>query len=1512
MDTWNVAKNIAIALGKNKIDEISNKYLGKRVFYGTETKPQEPAPPEVPWYIQTTTPFTSEVPGIKTALEAKYTPLQDVIDIYTGIQRGGKPESEVKPLTAKDSWLTGYTENVYRTGVKGIIVLRKAFGTKSPDEIVLLSNKERELGRKLSDEEVNKIIDDYRGPLSKEANAGYAFDVFNQAVIQPLWGSLKIGVLTPRLNKKLYDDLTPEQKQELLRGSFVGGKQITLNEILDIKEKDNPILYQVMRFGDFLPSVFAPTGASKVSRLLGGGELAETAFGGMRLSKEAELRLAREGSEIAKYVDEFKKGGGQLSDGAENFIKDNFQTKEEFNQFLNSKFAGKEDELNTLDDYIQEQVKRSKPQEPGVLQRGSKLLEWYQTNFEDSVQPLRNLIKQAVKKGLEITRANDVLFQIDNVKRAREIANAFMDEQGLTSVVQKLKSWKEYDLFGEYLKAKRSLAEFAQQGPDGKTYEELFGRNYEKDKQIISNYSSRFEGLSNEFREYFRKVAQYMRDASLIDDKQLKGLNEKIDYAPLQRVFDEIENIRGWESGKAGLANISKESVIKKFIGSRRGIVNPIDSAIEMTYRAIREAEVNKASQMIIQMVKDGVLPGTVARDADTVLRRISLSQKISEYVKEIKSLTRKISNRAGWARKLQTELNRLNKKGYDIFSKRTGEADVYVDELAQGRIDKLFASKDKWFEVLLQDVYSDVSPLLDKFAKEFFDTKMTPKQKRDFIRNMSKQQFTDLMNSVVDLPYGQYKRFYNNVLKKNEKLTQVAQEIQNLRDGRELNQVVNNLIKLDPEELQNIRAVLDKKTPILNGLVDEISRLTDNLKEIKEYVRNLRDDLAGLQDVNTKYEGTINGLKNGIKETVIMDRAVTDAVRGLNIEKLNVLNKILKTSIRVAKFAFTGGNVPFVVADTIRNEWQAVLWAKRGLRDSIVNPINLFQTLYEMAGKSDTYMDFLRSGGGETISTAGKETTQTVGKMMASKNLLSKVGYVITNPKEWFGFIEDALASPQAMQKFNFYRTYRKNLIKEGYSVVDADYLATQKSREVLTNFYRSGNIGKVLDSVFVYFNAGIQGAVSLRRLALEDPKKFAIGFTTFFAVPEIVTTLWNISDPERKKAYDVIPEGDKERNFIIVPENPIYDEKTGYPFVISIPKPLGLNNLINPVRKFTLGTYGYNKETAMGIFNELVGTGTSFKLPSQDGGYNTMASQTVPWLTRGLLETAINKNLYTGREIENAEMRALPVSERVNTDTSFTSRQIAQGLQNAGMEISPLMVDNFIRSQFGGVGQMAQYYTDLGLSKFGMAPEKQVGGKSLTQSITETVYRARGGEDIRQIEQARKKEAEQKAVLKLNLTTALTNNDTAKANELLQGLTKQEFNNLVDSIQKDIVREQMTNMQKYLFNRSDAELKNIEASNPQLSNDVKLAREAKEIVKNTTLPIIQELNLQFKPSGSISNTTAQKNLFKGKVSIKRGGTKVKGVKAPKVAKIKVKKQPGIKKTRLAKIKPIKPTRKV
>ena len=104
-------------------------------------------------------------------------------------------------------------------------------------------------------------------------------------------------------------------------------------------------------------------------------------------------------------------------------------------------------------------------------------------------------------------------------------------------------------------------------------------------------------------------------------------------------------------------------------------------------------------------------------------------------------------------------------------------------------------------------------------------------------------------------------------------------------------------------------------------------------------------------------------------------------------------------------------------------------------------------------------------------------------------------------------------------------------------------------------------------MNSTILYLNAGIQGSRLLIRNLKNKPLATSTKIASTLFFPTATITYWNISDPDRKKAYDDIQDYEKETNLIIVPPNPVQDDK-GKWNVIKIPLPPGVGNFASLVR--------------------------------------------------------------------------------------------------------------------------------------------------------------------------------------------------------------------------------------------------------------------------------------------------------------------------------------------------------
>jgi len=245
------------------------------------------------------------------------------------------------------------------------------------------------------------------------------------------------------------------------------------------------------------------------------------------------------------------------------------------------------------------------------------------------------------------------------------------------------------------------------------------------------------------------------------------------------------------------------------------------------------------------------------------------------------------------------------------------------------------------------------------------------------------------------------------------------------------------------------------------------------------------------------------------------------------------------------------------------------------------------------------------------------------------------------------------------------------------------------------------------------------------LRETFKKHPKRTTLRFVTTIGIPVATATLWNLSDPLRKAAYEDIAEFEKENNLIILPERPKKDEKGRYN-AIKIPMTPGLSNLASMIRRPIEGTAKINLAGITKMMSDLVAAATSIEV----GEPRKLISNITPQLLKLPIEGLTNTNLFTGRQIVPSYMKNLSPERQVFEDTSGTARLVGRILK-----ISPLAVQNAISTQGAGVGRQLLRLSDQALATAGVIPESQIGGESISENIRLRFGQARGGETERKI---------------------------------------------------------------------------------------------------------------------------------------------------------------------------------
>lgn len=498
----------------------------------------------------------------------------------------------------------------------------------------------------------------------------------------------------------------------------------------------------------------------------------------------------------------------------------------------------------------------------------------------------------------------------------------------------------------------------------------------------------------------------------------------------------------------------------------------------------------------------------------------------------------------------------------------------------------------------------------------------------------------------------------------------------------------IEDLITSPNKDLEAIKKKIATRDNKLAPLIDEIQVLRGSFDSIKTQRKNLFDEAKLLADAKSRNKATFSTLKNGIKEIYETSPEIAAAAKGLTQEDISKYLKVLNVGARLIQAGAVSLNIPFIARNLVKDQNTAFINSNKAVKTSLLNPGNFMRAFYSVLAHDDLYDDVIRHAGISTsFDAARKQKDLTVAAIRADKNKTSKIKYLATNPKQLLRAAEDIIGKAEELTRVQQYRGTYQALIAEGRTPTDAKILAAKAARENTGDFARAGSYGRVLNYTVPFFNAGIQGTRSFVRNAQKHPAQAAAKTTMSLLMPAAAITLWNVSDPGRKAVYEDIQEWEKKSNFIIVLDGATQDEE-GKWNVIKIPLQPGLSNLASIVRDFIEQGANIDPIKTRDIATNLLATGTgqNFDATSLQTLNRSFANNYVPQLFKPGLEIAMNKNLFTGRDIVPENMKDLPPELQVFEYTSPLA--IAIGKQTGQ---SPLLVENVIKSTFAGLGRQA-----------------------------------------------------------------------------------------------------------------------------------------------------------------------------------------------------------------------------
>ena len=526
-------------------------------------------------------------------------------------------------------------------------------------------------------------------------------------------------------------------------------------------------------------------------------------------------------------------------------------------------------------------------------------------------------------------------------------------------IMKDIKTPYLYEQFGQFAKAKRVLEKWKQGDKDAAAIFEQLGINESGitiARKIVENgqkvYGGKFIKTFLELREFQQNVLKYLKDSELISDADLKRiLDANYDYVPFHRML-EIDIFKKDSSGKEQMALVANP--MKRYVGSKQPIFDPIEAIYKNTLYQIVLAEKNVAYRQLVESLEFAQNIGKETFYGPKIEFKPELGkrgkEKIDVSIKELE--------------KLQTEGSRAQREqAKDLLTRKKIELEIerYKGQNKKTALDKIAKNK-KEIKTLKEQIVKDLAygeP--KKFIKEAenkvkdLEIEILQLEKQNTKVALSKiKELQDKLNILPKPQFLELKEFYeaqkkygipqdtftifrpnHQILGNGELLVYRNGKAQKWFLGEEIVEAaslidkanVGNVVKLigTPTRLLRVGATLDPEFMLRNLSRDTLSATIFSRNDFIPIVDTFRGiaTLIKAKRGNAKAEELVNEyVKSGAMQSVLV-------AQDKNYYKVEIKNSFGKRTFKEIMEEIKPNNLITNVVE-MQNIWTAIKGTKK------------------------------------------------------------------------------------------------------------------------------------------------------------------------------------------------------------------------------------------------------------------------------------------------------------------------------------------------------------------------------------------------------------------------------------------------------------------------------------------------------------------------------------------------------------------------------------------------------